>query len=81
MHLSVAKNVVVVALNSFGSHKLLNLNAWPLRSGTVRRCGYARVGVAMLEEVCHCGSRLLGCYAQGLLSVERKPRPGCQLMA
>ena len=26
--------------------------------GTIRRCGLVEVGVAFLEEVCHCGSRL-----------------------
>ena len=26
-------------------------------NGTVRRCGLVRVSVALLEEVCHCGSR------------------------
>jgi len=24
-------------------------------TGTVRRCGLVGVGVALLEEVCHCG--------------------------
>ena len=24
-------------------------------SGTIRRCGFVGVGVALLEEVCHCG--------------------------
>lgn len=24
-------------------------------SGTVRRCGFVRVGMILLEEVCHCG--------------------------
>jgi hypothetical protein len=24
-------------------------------SGTIRRCGLVRVGLALLEEVCHCG--------------------------
>ena len=27
-------------------------------SGTIRRCGLVGVGVALLEEVCHCGGRL-----------------------
>jgi hypothetical protein len=25
-------------------------------SGTIRRCGLVGVGVALLKEVCHCGS-------------------------
>jgi hypothetical protein len=24
-------------------------------SGTIRRCGLVEVGVALLEDVCHCG--------------------------
>ena len=27
-------------------------------SGTIRRCSLDGVGVALLEEVCHCGGRL-----------------------
>ena len=27
-------------------------------SGTIRRCGLVGVGVASLEEVCHCGHGL-----------------------
>jgi hypothetical protein len=26
--------------------------AWPIGSGTIRRCGLVEVGVALLEEVC-----------------------------
>jgi hypothetical protein len=29
-----------------------------LGSGTIRRCGLVRVGVASLKEVCHCGHGL-----------------------
>ena len=28
--------------------------AWPMGSETIRRCGLVGVGVAFLEEVCHC---------------------------
>jgi hypothetical protein len=35
-----------------------SLNAWPIESSTVRRCGLVGVGVALLEEVCHCRSGL-----------------------
>jgi hypothetical protein len=28
------------------------------RSGTIRRCGLVGVGVALLEEACHCGHEL-----------------------
>jgi hypothetical protein len=34
------------------------LNVLGPGSGTVRRCGLVGVGVALLEEVCHCGCRL-----------------------
>lgn len=46
------------ALNRYGSHRLMYLNAWPIVGGTVRRCSLAGVGVAFLEEVCHCGDGL-----------------------
>lgn len=39
------------------SSKLMCLNAWPMRSGTIRRCDFG-VGTALLEELCHCGGRL-----------------------
>jgi hypothetical protein len=32
--------------------------AWPMRNGTIRRCGLVSLGVALLEEVHHCGVRL-----------------------
>jgi hypothetical protein len=28
--------------------------AWPMGSGTIRRHGLIKMGVAFLEEVCHC---------------------------
>jgi hypothetical protein len=31
---------------------------WPRGSGTIRRCGLIGGGVALLEEVCHCGGGL-----------------------
>lgn len=27
-------------------------------NGTIRKCGLVRVGVALLDEVCHCGGGL-----------------------
>ena len=36
------------------------LNAWSMGSGTSRRCGLAHMGVALLEEVCHCVGGLSG---------------------
>ena len=32
---------------------------WPMRSSTIRRCGFIGGSVALLEEVCHCGC---GCW-------------------
>ena len=29
--------------------------AWPIESGTIRRCGLTEVGAALLEEVFHVG--------------------------
>jgi hypothetical protein len=34
------------------------LNMLGAGSGTIRRCGLVAIGVALLEEVCHCGSGL-----------------------
>ena len=31
------------------------LNMFAPGSGTIRRYGFVGVGVALLEEVCHCG--------------------------
>lgn len=34
------------------------LNVWPIENDIVKKCGLVRVGVALLEEVSHCGGRL-----------------------
>jgi hypothetical protein len=34
------------------------LNRLCPRNGTIRKCGHVGVGVALLEEVCHCGGGL-----------------------
>jgi hypothetical protein len=47
-----------VGLNRFGPHGFICLNAWPIGSGTIRRKVLVRVGVVLLEEVCHCWGRL-----------------------
>ena len=41
-------------------------------SGTIRRCGFDGIGVALFEEVCHCwgGGTLRVPSAQALPSVE-----------
>jgi hypothetical protein len=40
-------------LNRDGPHRLMCLHAWSPESGSTRRSGLVRVGVALLEEVCH----------------------------
>jgi hypothetical protein len=42
--------------NRYGPHRLTCLNAWPIGSGTIKRCGIVGETVILLEEVCHCGS-------------------------
>ena len=32
----------------------MHVNACTICSGTIKRCGLVGVGVALLEEVCHC---------------------------
>jgi hypothetical protein len=49
-------------------HRLMCLNAWPIRNGTIRKCGLVGVGVAWLEEVWHC-------VKQPLRSQNLKPVP------
>lgn len=40
-------------------------------SGTIWRCGHVGVGLALWEEVCHCGGKTLRSYsAQAPPSVE-----------
>jgi hypothetical protein len=34
------------------------LNKFSSGSGTIKNCGLVGVGVALLEEVCHCGHGL-----------------------
>jgi hypothetical protein len=46
------------ALNRYGPHRLMCLNAWPMGSGTIKMCGLLEVGVALLKGMCHCGERL-----------------------
>ena len=43
-------------LNRYGPHRLMCLNAWSIEHGSIRRCGlFFEVGVALMEELCHCG--------------------------
>ena len=44
-------------LNVIGPHNLIGY-------GTIRRCGFVGVGMALLEEVCHCGCGLEDSYTQ-----------------
>jgi hypothetical protein len=45
-------------LNRCGPHRLMCLNAWPIWSVTLRRCGLVGVDMTLLEEVHHCGGGL-----------------------
>jgi hypothetical protein len=45
-------------LNRNGPYRLMCLNAWLIGSGAIKICGLVRAGMALLEEVCHCGGRL-----------------------
>lgn len=50
------------SLNVIGPHKLIG-------SDTIRRCHLVGVGMALLEDVCHCRGGLLGfIYAQAMSS-------------
>ena len=39
-------------------HRFMCLNTWPIQCEAVRSYGLVRVGVVLLEEVCHCRHRL-----------------------
>ena len=56
-------------VNRNGHHGLPCLNAWPIGSGTIRRCGLVGQSVALLEEGCHCGAGFEVSYAQAMPSV------------
>ena len=32
--------------------------AWPIGSGSIWTCGFVGIGVALVQEVCHCVGRL-----------------------
>jgi hypothetical protein len=65
-----------------GLHRLMCLNACPIGTRlhrlmclnvcTTRRCGLVRVGVVLLEEVCHRGGWDLRSYAQALSSSAKR---------
>ena len=53
-------------LNVIDPHNLLG-------SDTIRRCGFVRVGMTLLEEMCHCGCRLWGLiYAQDTALMQQR---------
>lgn len=57
-------------MNRIGPHKLMCLNVWSIGSGTIRRCSLAGIGMALLEEVWHCGGGIWGhIYSQVMPSV------------
>ena len=45
-------------LNRNGHHRLMVLNAWPIGSGIIKRCGLVEAGVTLLDEGCQCGGEL-----------------------
>jgi hypothetical protein len=57
--LSLWKQPVVLWIG-MAPHRLLCLNAWPIGSGNIRKCGLAGIDVVLLEEVCHYGAWLWG---------------------
>jgi hypothetical protein len=46
--------------NGYSPHRLMCLDAWPMGSGSIKRCGLVGVGVALLGELCHYGGGLGG---------------------
>jgi hypothetical protein len=42
--------VICAYVNSYDLHRLMCLNAWPMGSGTIRRCGLIGGGVALLAK-------------------------------
>ena len=46
-------------LNGNGPHRFMCVNAWPIGSGTIMRCG-------LIEEVCHCIGRTLSSCMPGV---------------
>jgi len=53
-------------LNGYELHSVW---AWPLGSGSIRRCGLIGADVILLEEVCHYGAGFEASYAQATPSV------------
>ena len=44
---SWTKCILHYAMFKYGPHRLMCLNAWPIGSGTIRRCGLVGVGVSL----------------------------------
>jgi hypothetical protein len=45
-------------LNRYAPHRHICLNAWLIKSCTIRRYGLVVVGMVLLQEVCHCVGKL-----------------------
>lgn len=45
------------SLNRYDPQRLMCLNVWPIKSGTIKECSLVGVGVACSEGVCHCAGR------------------------
>ena len=52
----------------------------PKGSGTISRYSLVEVGVASLEEVCHCGGGFELSFAQASLECDTKSLPGTYKM-
>ena len=57
-------------LNRYGPHRLMCVNAWPVGSGTIRRCGIAGVSVALLRTSVTVGVGLEVFYMLRLLPIQ-----------
>jgi hypothetical protein len=56
--INMHQGVVMVSIDT-APHRLMCLNSWPIGNSTFWRCGLVEGDVALLEEVCHCGGRVL----------------------
>ena len=56
VHLKESKEEHTEGIGGRKEGRCGGLNMLGPGSGTIRRCGLVGVGVALLKEVCHCGS-------------------------
>lgn len=58
--------MVYGGLNTNSPHRVTCMNAWPTENGTFKRCGLVWIGMALLEQVYHCGASFKVSYAQAI---------------